>query len=105
MISDIEGYGHRLGPKKQQVTNEALPCRPRPIIFRMRSRSSQIKLISTLSKKLQPQGSPYLSNHLTPSQIEDIKIKHRSGHERNPRTNIHRLAKKARTNDQDINEH
>lgn len=85
-FSELEDYGHRLGPRKQKQNQDLqsdaahLPVeRPRPILFRMRSRPAQIQLVTALGKSKLASGHQYLTNHLTPGQIENLKSKHRSG--------------------------
>lgn len=77
-MADVEMYVHRLGPKKLTLPSPdgtTADVRPRPLIFRMKSRSSQSVLVATLSKRNVKDG-PYLSSHYTPRQIEEFKNKH-----------------------------
>lgn len=80
-IPDMEGYVHRLGPKKHQptpnatITTDDVQLRPRPLLFRMRCRAAQSTLVNTLSKR-SIQAGPYLSSHLTPAQMDDLRQRH-----------------------------
>lgn len=78
LLQDVELYAHRLGPVRRALTSTSTSptLRPRPIIFRMRSRSTQTALVEKLSKRNCQKDSPYLSHHLTPGEIEKLKLKH-----------------------------
>lgn len=76
-ISKLEGYGHRLGPA-QTTLARSLPTgikRSRPICFRMLSRADQQELVSLCGKNSVSKGAPYLSNHLSKEQVNQIRKK------------------------------
>ena len=83
-IRELEGYGHRLGPpvRDDPVTAENPGgVRPRPIIFRMRSRAAAKSLIEACGKNNRPNSDirgPYCSHHLTPLQMANVREKRRA---------------------------
>lgn len=74
-VPDCDGYAHRLGPRRTTSHNQdsSIVLKPRPILFRLLSRSSRFELLTKLGKHNRPQGAPYLSSHLTPTQVQHLK--------------------------------
>lgn len=81
-LHELEGYAHRLGRPPSSTTasssTNALQPRPRPIIFKLRSRSIRSEMLHQMGKGKLPPGAPYLSGHLTPTQIRELKDRARA---------------------------
>lgn len=69
----IEGTAFRLGKVRTQQQGSRMG--PRPILFRLLSRTARIPLLHAASKKTVPPGTPYLSAHLTHHQLVELREK------------------------------
>lgn len=69
-IAQIDGYGHRLGPRRSQPMTKQ---NPRPICIRLITKSAQLELVSSCNKRNSPKGEAYISDHLTKTQIAFLR--------------------------------
>lgn len=73
LLPHCEEFAHRLGPARPVPPDPSLQPRPRPLLFRLKSRSSRTEFLQRFNKKTRPQGSPYISSHLTKLQIAELR--------------------------------
>lgn len=68
-LAALEGTSYRLGKPRDDAT------RPRPILFRLITRTARGPLLAKAGKKALSPNEAYLSAHLTKLQLEDLRKK------------------------------